>query len=67
MLTTILAQRLITADEIIERPLLTLEESTIMAVSPLDGTEMPAVTHHWPEATITAGLFDIHTHGAVGL
>lgn len=66
MLTTILANRLIAADGIIERPLLTLEESALVTVSSLPGTEMPRVTHHWPEATITAGLFDIHTHGAVG-
>lgn len=66
MLTTVLAKRLITADGTIERPLLTLEHSRIVAVSPLDDGTMPAVTHHWPEATISAGLFDVHTHGAVG-
>jgi len=66
MLTSILAKRLITANQIVERPLLTLEDATIVAVSSLEETDATTVTHHWPEATITAGLFDIHTHGAVG-
>lgn len=65
-MTTILAKRLIAADQIIERPLLTLQDATLVAVSSLEGTHGITATHHWPEATISAGLFDIHTHGAVG-
>jgi N-acetylglucosamine-6-phosphate deacetylase len=66
MPTTILANRLITANQIIQRPLLTLEDATIAAISSLEDSDATTVTHHWPEATITAGLFDVHTHGAVG-
>ena len=65
-MTTILAKRLIAADQIIERPLLTFEDATLVAVSSLVGTYDTTATHYWPEATISAGLFDIHTHGAVG-
>ncbi len=68
MRSTLLARRLVTARAIIERPVITVEGGTIAAISSREhGSEhVGPVTHDFADSTLTAGLFDIHMHGAVG-
>src|SRR4051794_3899013 len=66
MTNTLAARRLVTAAAIIEYPIITLEGPTIASISSRERNEISSITHDFPESTITAGLFDIHMHGAVG-
>ncbi len=66
MATTLAARRLVTADGIVEQPLITLDGAHIAAVSSRIASESGSVTHDFGDCTLTAGLFDIHMHGAVG-
>jgi N-acetylglucosamine-6-phosphate deacetylase len=66
MATTLAAKRLITANTIIEQPLITLDGHNILAVSSRKTTESTGLTHDFKDATLTAGLLDIHMHGAIG-
>jgi len=63
-MTTLAARQLITAHGVMDYPVLTLEGGRILAVSSRDAAEVNDITHHFPEATLTAGLLDIHVHGA---
>lgn len=66
MPTTIAAKRLITADGIIDEPLITFDGPYIAAISSRTEKESGGVTHDFADWTLTAGLFDIHMHGAAG-
>ena len=66
MAITLTAKRLITANTILERPLVKIEGEQVTAVYSREISESPGPTHDFGEATLTAGLLDIHTHGAVG-
>ena len=66
MAITLAAKRLVTAQSIIERPLITVDGGIIAAISSRDSTEGAQVNHDFKDATLTAGLLDIHMHGAVG-
>src|SRR4051794_8024599 len=66
MTNTLAARRLVTAAAIIEYPIITLEGPTIASISSRERNEISSITHNFPESTLTAGLFDIHMHGAVG-
>jgi N-acetylglucosamine-6-phosphate deacetylase len=60
------AKHLITANAIIDRPLITLDGGTIVAISSREATEGTNLSHDFKDATLTAGLLDIHMHGAIG-
>ena len=66
MAITLTAERLVTAKTIIERPLITIEGQNVGAISSLEASESGDLTYDFQDATLTAGLLDIHTHGAVG-
>lgn len=66
MKTTLAAKRLVTPAAIVEYPVITLEGPAIASISSRESSEIRSITHNFPESTLTAGLFDIHMHGAVG-
>jgi len=66
MATTLAARQLITATGVLDNPLITLEGDRIAAVSSRESTEASSITHDFGEAILTAGLLDIHIHGAAG-
>jgi N-acetylglucosamine-6-phosphate deacetylase len=66
MATTLAAKRLITANTIIDQPLITLDGNSIVTISSRKAAETTGPTHDFKDATLTAGLFDIHMHGALG-
>lgn len=63
---TVTAKRLVTAGGIVDNPLITIEGSRIAAISSRAASESANITHDFRDATLTAGFFDIHMHGAVG-
>jgi N-acetylglucosamine-6-phosphate deacetylase len=66
MAVTLAARTLITPDGVIDQPLITLDGDRIAAVSSRLEHETTSVTHNFPDATLAAGLLDIHIHGAKG-
>lgn len=66
MAITLTAKRLVTADNITDQPLITLDGPNIVSISSRSANESIGVTHDFGDAILTAGLFDIHMHGAVG-
>jgi N-acetylglucosamine-6-phosphate deacetylase len=66
MATTLIARHLITANAIIDQPLIKLDSGTIVDISSRTATERTGPTHDFKDATLTAGLLDIHMHGAIG-
>lgn len=66
MAITLAARRLITANTIIDQPLITIDDQKIVSVSSRKASESTGLTHDFEDATLTAGLLDIHMHGAIG-
>jgi N-acetylglucosamine-6-phosphate deacetylase len=66
MAITLTAKRLVAANTIIDQPVITLDGNRIVSISSRDASETNGATHDFKDATLTAGLFDIHTHGAIG-
>jgi N-acetylglucosamine-6-phosphate deacetylase len=66
MAITLAAKRLVTATAIIDQPLITIEGGRIVGISSRKAIENTGPTHDFEDATLTAGLLDIHMHGAVG-
>lgn len=66
MATTLSAKRLITANSIIDEPLITLDGPHIAAISSRKASETTGLTYDFKDATLTAGLMDVHMHGAIG-
>ena len=66
--TTIAARRLISADRVVEYPLVRVEDGRIRNVESLDAKEHEriAVTHRFPDATLVPAYIDIHIHGCAG-
>ncbi len=66
--TTIAARRLISADQVVEHPLVSLENgriSSIESLSPKDH-ERIAATYRFPEGILVPSYIDIHVHGCAG-
>jgi N-acetylglucosamine-6-phosphate deacetylase len=63
---TLAARRLVTANSIIDQPLITLDGDTIAGISSRLATGSNGPTYDFGDATLTAGLFDVHMHGAIG-
>ncbi len=57
---------LITADGVLQQPLILLEGERIARVTTQAETSAPANTLHLPESTLCAGFLDVHVHGAGG-
>lgn len=66
MSITIAAKQLVTANTIIDQPLITVDGGNIVAISSREASEITRLTRDFKDATLTAGLFDIHMHGAIG-
>jgi N-acetylglucosamine-6-phosphate deacetylase len=66
MAITLAAKCLITAKSVIDQPLLTIDGPHIVAISSRTASESTGLTYDFEDATLTAGLLDIHMHGAVG-
>jgi N-acetylglucosamine-6-phosphate deacetylase len=68
MISTIAAWRLISANTIVENPLVSLEDGRIIGIESLSEKDCERVmaTHRFPEATLVAAYVDIHIHGCAG-
>lgn len=67
MRTVLTAKRLLTPTEIVENPVLVIEDGTIASLAPQSGAELPAGRHvAFPENTLIPALFDVHIHGSGG-
>lgn len=62
----IAAKTLITADTIIQDPILILEDGKVQRVTTLEQEALPDNTLYLPHCTLGAGFFDVHVHGAGG-
>ncbi len=60
------AAALITADTILDRPLIFVEDGRITRLTTRHETVAPEGTLDFPDHTLSAGFFDIHVHGAGG-
>ena len=68
MKTVITASTLLTPLEVVESPVVVIEDGQVTAVKPRCQMEVPASTKHFdfPEMTIAPGFVDIHIHGNAG-
>jgi N-acetylglucosamine-6-phosphate deacetylase len=66
--TTITARRLLTPAEVIEHPVLVVEDDRILAVGERAHISLPADARHYdfPDAILAPGFIDIHIHGGSG-
>ncbi|MGA8111098.1 MAG: N-acetylglucosamine-6-phosphate deacetylase [Acidobacteriaceae bacterium] len=67
MRTVLTAARLLTPDEIVEHPVVVLEDGVIDSIGSRGSAPLPAGRHvEWPDATLIPALFDVHIHGCGG-
>ncbi len=68
MTNTIAARRLISADSVVEYPLVAVESGRIVSIESLtqSASERIDATHHFPDATLVPAYVDIHIHGCSG-
>ena len=57
---------LATPSGLLTDPLITIEGPHILEISTRDALEIARLDYDFPDATITAGFFDIHFHGIAG-
>lgn len=62
------AARLFTPTEVIESPVVMVEDGTIESLGPRDAVRVPAGAQHldFPDLVIAPGFIDIHIHGGAG-
>lgn len=68
MKTCITAAQLFTPSEVIENPVVVIEDGSIQGLGPRDSFEVPAGAEHldFPDLIISPGFIDIHVHGGSG-
>lgn len=68
MKTVITAARLLTPTEVIDQPLLVVEDDRIVALGPREQLAIPngARHHYFPGKVLAPGFIDIHVHGGSG-
>jgi N-acetylglucosamine-6-phosphate deacetylase len=67
MRTVLTAKRLLTPTEIVDEPVLVIEDGVIAGLASRSHAEMPAGRHvAFPESTLIPALFDVHIHGSGG-
>src|ERR1700727_2798964 len=68
MTNTITARRLISADRVVEYPLITVESGRIGSIESLTQSdyERKDATHRFHDATLVPAYVDIHIHGCAG-
>jgi N-acetylglucosamine-6-phosphate deacetylase len=62
----IAAKALITADGVLQQPLILLEGGRVSRITMQAETAASANTLHLPDSTLCAGFLDVHVHGAGG-
>jgi uncharacterized protein DUF3738 len=62
----IAAKMLATPSGLLAEPIVTLEGAHILEISTRGAREIAHLDYDFPDATITAGFFDIHFHGIAG-
>ena len=68
MSNVLTAARLITADQLIENPVLVLDGGRIRSISSRESGGLPPGEHlDYTGATLSAAYFDVHIHGCCGL
>lgn len=60
------ARRLITANAVIDEPVITIYGDRVVGISSRHEVESSGAVHDFGDATLTAGLLDIHLHGTCG-
>jgi N-acetylglucosamine-6-phosphate deacetylase len=68
MITTIAARRIVSANGVVEYPLVSVEEGRVVRIDCLEAEDLdrfPA-THRFPKATLIPTYVDIHIHGCAG-
>lgn len=68
MKTVITADRLLTPLEVLESPVVLIEDGRVLAVNSRAQTEVPAAARHFdfPQMVVAPGFIDIHIHGNAG-
>jgi N-acetylglucosamine-6-phosphate deacetylase len=68
MTSRIAARRLISANKVVDYPLLSLEDGRISSIEALTRSDHEQVeaTHRFPDATLVPSYIDIHVHGCAG-
>jgi N-acetylglucosamine-6-phosphate deacetylase len=67
MRTVLTAKRLLSPTEIVDDPVLVIEDGGIASLASRGGAELPAGRHvAFPESTLIPALFDVHIHGSGG-
>ncbi len=68
MVSTIAARRLLSEGQVVEYPLVSLEDGRILQIEGLSAAEhkRAAATHRFPDATLAPAYIDIHVHGCAG-
>lgn len=66
MSITVAAKQLVTANAVIDQPLITVDGHSVVAISSRQAVETSDVIHDFGDATLTAGLLDVHMHGVAG-
>ncbi|HTV15368.1 MAG TPA: N-acetylglucosamine-6-phosphate deacetylase [Acidobacteriaceae bacterium] len=67
MRTVLTAKRLLTPTEIVENPVVVIEDGAIASLAPQSGAPLPPGRHvAFPENTLIPALFDVHIHGSGG-
>lgn len=67
MRTILTAAHLLTPTEVVERPVIVIEDGAISEIAARSGVELPAGRHvDFPDCTLIPALFDVHIHGCGG-
>jgi N-acetylglucosamine-6-phosphate deacetylase len=68
MISSIAARRLVSANRVVDYPLLSLEDGRITSIEALTQSDHERVeaTHRFPGATLVPSYIDIHVHGCAG-
>lgn len=67
MPTILTAARLIAPEEVIDNPVVTIDDGIITEIAARTHAELPAGNHRdFPGCTLAPALFDVHMHGGMG-
>ena len=67
MRTILTAARLLTPADVVERPVVVIDDGGIASIANRNGGELPAGRHvDFPDCTLIPALFEVHIHGSGG-
>jgi N-acetylglucosamine-6-phosphate deacetylase len=67
MRTVLTAKRLLTPTEIVNNPVLVIEDGAVASLASRSGAEVPTGRHvAFPDCTLIPAFFDVHIHGSGG-